>query len=300
MIDIIDPRPTEKLKEFVAPFPMKCAVDEQIRQAQMAVCVRQRLPRLRPRPIDETASISIACYGPSLADTYQALTRPIISMSGSHNFLIERGIVPDYHVDMDPRPTKLAHILTPHPQVQYLMASVCHPFTWSLLRGCRVQTFHVVSGANTYAWLQMYDPQSLLVIAGSSIGLGAIHISGMLGYRHVEIHGMDGCYRDNERHAGQHFGHHQAPIPWTANGHTWQTSKIMQNSNVELLSMLHTYPFFVVLHGRGLMQDMVIDADPPNAAVAGTAKAEAIRTARIEIVPTETEPTTAHGASQRA
>lgn len=272
---------------FNVPFPMKCAVDEHIRQAQMAVCIRQHLPKLWPVPIDERAALSIACYGPSLADTWQDLQRPIVSMSGSHDFLIAKGVVPDYHMDMDPRPHKLTHILHPHPDVQYLMASVCHPFTWSILKHSKLKTFHVVSGANTYAWLQQYDPRSLLVVAGSSMGLGAIHLGGVLGFRHFEIHGMDGCYRGTGRHAGPHYGHHQRPIPWTANGRTWQTSKIMQNSNQELLNMLRQFPFFAVLHGTGLQQDMVAEADLPNAAVAGTLKADAIRTATIQPVQPE-------------
>lgn len=281
---------------FAVPFPMRCAVDEDIRQAQMGVCLRQGLPKLWPVPIDESATLSIACYGPSLRDTWQDLERPIISVSGAHDFLIERGIVPDFHMDMDPRPHKVAHVLKPHPSVQYLMASVCHPFTWSVLRGFKVRTFHVVSGANTYAWLQVHDPRTLLVVAGSSVGLGAMHVGGVLGFRHFEVHGMDGCFRDEARHAGAHFGHEQRPIPWTANGRTWQTSKIMINSNVELLNMLREFPFFAVLHGTGLVQDMVAEADLPNAAAAGTEKADRVRSAMVELVRAE-EPVGARGAS---
>lgn len=269
------------------PFPMVAAVSEPARLLQMGICVRQRLPKLWPTPIDETKSISIACYGPSLRETWQSLTRPIISMSGAHDFLIARGIVPDYHVDMEPRPHKLVHLFKPHKDVHYLMASVCHPFVWSLLKGHQVSTFHVVSGPNTYSWLQLYDPQTLLVIAGSSMGLGAMHVGGILGYRHFEIHGMDGCFQGAGRHADKHYGHPHEKITWEANGRTWETSRIMVNSAVELINVLREYPFFAVLHGQGLQQDMVIEADLPNGAVAGTAHADLVRTARIQIVPME-------------
>lgn len=270
---------------FAVPFPMACAVDEPTRQAQMAVCLRQRLPTLWPQPMDEAATLHVACYGPSLAETYQDLGRPLLSTSGATDWLIARGIVPDYHLSTDPRPSTLPHLWQPHPDVQYLMASCSHPFTWAVLQGARVKTFHVVSGANTYAWLQVHDPQSLLVIAGSSVGLAAIQIGGVLGFRHFEIHGMDGCFtEDGRRHAGSHFGHSQQPIPWTAGGRTWPTSKIMMNSNVELFNMLREWPFFVVLHGTGLVQAMMAEADPPNGALAGTPKADLVRGARIEIL----------------
>lgn len=274
---------TTRDTRFEVPFPMAAAVAEGPRQAQMAACLRQQLPRLWPVPIGE-ASLSIACYGPSLADTWRDLTRPILSTSGAHDFLIARGVVPDFHVDVDPRPHKVAHVLTPHRDVQYLMASVCHPFTWAVLRGFNVRIFHVVSGANTYAWLQLHDPRSLLIVGGSSVGLAALHVGGVLGYRHFEVHGMDGCFRGATRHAGDHFGHTHPPISWTARGRTWQTSKIMQNSNVELLNMLRNFPFFVVLHGDGLMQDMLAEADLDNGALAGTEKAAHVRRASIEAV----------------
>lgn len=278
------PRITEA--DLAVPFPMKCAVDERTRQSQMAVCLRYCFPRLQlPSFIDDFASCSIACYGPSLADTYMRMTRPIISMSGSHDFLISRGIVPDYHVDMDPRPHKVQHIIKPHKDVRYLMASVCHPFTWSILKHAHVEVFHVVSGANTYRWLQQHDPGGVLIVAGSSMGLGAMHVGGMLGFRHFEVHGMDGSYRGKYRHAGAHYGHKQKPIPIRAGGKEWNTSKIMHNSNIELFNMLNLWPFFVVLHGDGLLQAMMRDLNPPNGACASDpVKAEMIRTARVELV----------------
>lgn len=267
------------------PYPMTAAVEESQREAQMDVALRQGLLKLVPQPIDETASLSIACYGPSLHDTWRDLQRPILSVSGAHNFLITRGVIPDFHADMDPRRHKVVHILRPHKDVQYLMASVCHPFTWAVLKGYRVKLFHVVSGNNTYYWLHRRDPQGYLVAAGSSIGLGAMHLGGILGYRHFEIHGMDGSYAtDGARHAGRHFGHTQDRIEVTADGRTWTTSRIMHNSNVELFNLLAHWPLFVVLHGDGLVQAMMREYDPPNGAVTGTMKADAIRSAVVEFV----------------
>jgi hypothetical protein len=211
------------------------------------------------------------------------MKHPIVSMSGSHNFLIERGVIPDYHIDMDPRPHKLAHIIKPHPDVQYLMATVCHPFTWAILKGYKLKTWHVISGKGTKAWLEKYDPRTVLVAGGSTIGLASIHVGGLLGYRRFEIHGMDGSFRGDIRHAGVHYGHDQAPIEWKANGKTYKTSKIMMNANVELLNMLRHFPFLAVLHGEGLQQSMIEEADLPNAAVDGTTKADLVRGAKIEI-----------------
>jgi hypothetical protein len=260
---------------------MPAALGEEVRQAQMGMAVARKLPKLWPVPIGED-SLTLACYGPSLLDTWRDIKRPIMSMSGSHNFLIERGIVPDYHVDMDPRSHKLSHILKPHKDVQYLMATVCHPFTWAVLKGYNVKTWHVVSGKNTREWLEKYDPRTVLVAGGSTIGLASIHVGGLLGYRHFEIHGMDGCWRGKRRHAGMHYGHEHKPMPHTVNGRTFWTSKIMMNANVELLNVVRNFPFFAVLHGDGLQQEMVEAENFDNAALAGTDKADRVRSATIE------------------
>ena len=268
-------------KEFAVPYPMPAALGEEVRQGQMAICLTRKLPKMWPKPIGD-GSLTLACYGPSLKDTWQDMKRPIVSMSGSHNFLIERGVVPDFHNDMDPRNHKLSHILKPHKDVQYLMASVCHPFTWAILKGYNLKTWHVISGKNTRTWIEQYDPRTMLVAGGSTIGLASLHVGGMLGYRHFEIHGMDGCWKDDARHAGKHYGHEHKPIDYVLDGKTYKTSKIMMNANMELLNMLRNFPFFAVLHGTGLQQDLIAKADLDNAAIHGTEKADLVRTATIE------------------
>ena len=52
---------------------------------------------------------SIVCYGPSLIDTWEDIKLEkeagnfIVTVSGAHDFLIERGIIPDVHIECDPR-----------------------------------------------------------------------------------------------------------------------------------------------------------------------------------------------------
>lgn len=88
------------------PYPMVPAVHVLRRHAYMACAVYRepRLARMKRVPIADNRSLTIACYGPSLQDTYKDMKHPIMSMSGATHWLYERGIVPDYHVDMDPHP----------------------------------------------------------------------------------------------------------------------------------------------------------------------------------------------------
>ena len=148
------------------PYPLTAAVSPDERCAQMAhsiaIANARGYPRLQPQPIDDRQSLSIACYGPSLLETWQTIRPPILSMSGATRFLSDRGIIPDYHVDMDPRAYKANHIDPPIPGVHYLMASVCPARTWDLLKDERVTLWHTHNGINsegfdTDGWVARYD-----------------------------------------------------------------------------------------------------------------------------------------------
>jgi hypothetical protein len=261
-----------------APYQLKPAVSTEQRHAYMKTALETGLPRIKMSPMDEQASISIVCYGPSLKDTWEEIKRPMITMSGSLKFLTDRGIIPDFHVDMDPRQQKVKHINPPVPGVHYLMASCCHPDTWKTLRYQKVTLWHLWSSKETEKWVSENDPYQLLIRSGSHIGSGALQIGGVLGYRHFEIHGMDGSIRDGERHAGPHYGHKQGGITWDAGRVTYQTSRIMSNQCAEMINSFRLYPMFGVFYGEGLQQALLDEEyDLDNVALAHTPKAEMVR-----------------------
>lgn len=266
-------------------YKLVMAMSVEKRHEQMKIAISHGFPRIKQVPIDEEKSISIACYGPSLADTWQDLKHPIISMSGSLKFLYERGVTPDYHIDMDPRAHKAKHITPPVPGVKYLMSSVCPPSTWDLLKGHDVTLWHVRNSRETEDWVRQNDPGELLVTSGSMVGLAAIQIGGILGHRHFEIHGMDCSLRDGKRHAGVHYGHKQGGITWNSGRVTYQTSKIMANACSEVITTLRTFPIFCVFHGEGLLQSLISEEyDIPNVALAGMPYAKRVREAKYQFL----------------
>ena len=254
----------------------------------MKEALKTGLPRIKTSQMDEEASISIVCYGPSLKDTWEEIKRPMITMSGSLKFMAERGIVPEYHVDMDPRlqkdpiSKKAKHIDPPIKGVHYLMASCCHPDTWKILKEEKVTLWHLWSAGETEDFVARNDPNELLVRSGSHIGAGALQIGGLLGYRHFEIFGMDGSLKEGERHAGPHYGHKQGGVTWQAGHVIYQTSRIMSNQCAEMINSFRLYPMFGVFHGSGLQQALIDEEyDLDNVALAHTPKAEMVRKAKI-------------------
>jgi hypothetical protein len=162
--------------------------------------------------------VCIVGYGPSLHQTWQylqverrAFGAKIVSTSGAHDFLISRGIIPDYHVDIDPREHKAHFTRTPHPNVKYWIASCCHPKLIDNLIDHKAQLalWHVFNSDTDYKISQPDgpDPDSLLICGGSGVGARAIHLFYANGYRTFSLYGMDSSFdAKGEQHAGEHTG----------------------------------------------------------------------------------------------
>src|SRR4026208_971828 len=95
--------------------------DEQIKRAIARVSGRIQPGERKDEPV------AIVGFGPSLNDTWEQIKgfKTVISCSGSHKFLVERGIKPTFHVEVDPREHKVALIGPPQKETKYLIASTC-------------------------------------------------------------------------------------------------------------------------------------------------------------------------------
>ena len=226
------------------------------RHEQMAKSIH--LPMLKKKGKFNDRRMTIACYGPSLADTWKQLKRPIMTVSGAHDYLVERGVIPDFHVDCDPRPHKAEMLRKPQKDTKYLMASVCHPNFWETLKGKNVKVWHLVNGDDfeTVAWVAQHHPEGMesLIGGGSSVGMRAMNVSAALGFRRFDIHGMD-CSFTNNRHAGAHTGKDQVKIMVNVGLRTFQTTQQMLQAAIEMEKFIETQDAEVVFYGDGLMQE---------------------------------------------
>ncbi len=241
-------------------FPIRGVFGSEARGKQMAEALEAAKangwPQMkRIKPGNEV--LSVVCYGPSLADTWRDIKRPMLSVSGAHDFLIERGVVPDFHMDCDPRQHKAELVGKLHPEVQYLMATVCHPSFWERLKGHKVKLWHLHNGPETDEWLAKNDPGANRIGGGTTAGARALEIGSMLGYRRFEIHGMDCSFRGEHRHAGKHGGKKQNEIEVIVNGRPFRSSVQMVEAAREIVTFISNYDAELWFHGDGLQQTMV-------------------------------------------
>lgn len=273
---------------------MPPALDESIRERHMLWAVTQGYPRIKYRPMTNQ-TMQIIGYGPSLEDTWRKIDqeKPLITTSGALRFLIGKGLTPVYgkwfHAHVDPRLDNLQSIQSPQKDVVYLMGSCAHPEMFKALDGYHVALWHGTSGRHTRQWILENDPEQVLVTAGSTVGISAIHLGGVFGFQHFEIHGMDGSFKGDARHAGPHGGFIHGQRPSTLNP-AYMTSRLMDNANVEIISMIRNFPVFCVFHGDGVMQDWVRKNKPLNAACDMTPEADSVRNMKyVEITHKEAQ-----------
>jgi hypothetical protein len=242
----------------MVPFPMKYAVPEEQRIAQMAIAIQHKqFGRLKARQIHTARRLSIVCYGPTLLDTLKDIPekQPILSVSGAHDVLLKAGIVPTWHVDCDPRKHKAKFVANPDPRVHYLMASNCHPDAWKYLADQYVDLWHMNNGELTMKWIAENDPDSVSIDVGSAVGLRALHVAGVLGFSQFDIFGMDACFIGDRFRAGPSDAPLQERCEMkTPDGRVWQTTKIMANTIIEYVRARAVFGFTATLHGDSLMK----------------------------------------------
>lgn len=260
--------------------------DEQIKHAIARVNGRVTPHEGAPH----TESIAVVGFGPSLVDTWEQVRAfgKVVSCSGSHKYLIERGIVPTWHVEVDPRAHKISLLGDPHPDVTYLVSSTCCPEYFDHLEkglGERFTTnvllWHVFD--STEEGIRTLPAGEWAVTGGCDVGLRAIALAAFLGYRDIHIFGIDGSAKGDDRHAATHPHGKQkyAEVEYPDNsGRLWLTTPAMleaaRQTRHELEQMPNVRPTF---HGDGLTQAMMADYVPSGeskGAILGVQKPELI------------------------
>ncbi len=214
----------------------------------------------------------LACFGPSLRETFPALAMAqingadVFTVSGAHQYLIERGVVPVAHMDCDPREHKAWQFGTPDSRVKYWIGSCVHPVYIERLEGQDVTLWHSYNKEASREIFEM-DPGHELVVGGGSIGLRALSVLYCRGYRRFEIHGMDSCSSASGEH---HAAFHYAKYPGVAEikcGDRWFLATAIHVAYARYFfksqKMLKGATF--AIHGSGLLAEMVKQGQLPGA-----------------------------------
>lgn len=225
------------------------------RRANVRECLKHGFPQMKRVPLHDER-MSLVCFGPSLKYTWSQVRKPFTTVSGAHDYMISGGLIPDYHVEADPRKHKTHFTKNSHPEVDYLMASCCHPDMWSNFKDRKVHIWHLIESKEMIDELEKEDPGSLKVSVGSNVGMAAIEVLGNLGYRKYDIYGMDFSF-DATRHAGFHPNEIEDEILVTLDGRDFRTTRQLFEGAREFIQLISSYDCEWRVHGDGLLQQML-------------------------------------------
>lgn len=231
--------------------------------------IKHSITRVRGRitPHDRRAEpCAIVGFGPSLKDTWEKIRefKYVFSCSGSHKFLIERDIIPTWHVEVDPRPHKIALLGEPCPDVIYLPSSTTHPEYFNHLeKHLGAEKFE----SNVLLWHvfdSTEDGQRILprgewcLTGGCDVGMRALTIAAFLGFRELHCFGFDGNARDDgKRHAAEHPNTPKEYSVTSYNGVEYKTTPAMLEAARQIWHEFDQMPMVrATFYGDGLIQEM--------------------------------------------
>lgn len=192
--------------------------------------------------------------GPSLKSTFVDLlqehkTGVLFATNGTHDWLIERGIIPEYMVMLDSREGSADFVKNPHPSVRYLIAAQCHDKVFQNLEG-----YNVTVWAN---WMEELKTSHLIVCGGATVGMKLMYLTYLMGFRKLSMHGYDSSYLENDNHAyRQTLNDGEAVIDITAAGRKFKAARWMAKQAIEFQEQsqfLVKDGCEILVHGDGLL-----------------------------------------------
>lgn len=234
-----------------------------LRDEQIKLAIQRVKARIQPHYDLRADPCAIVCYGPSLNDTWEKVRdfKYIFSCSGSHKFLLERGIVPTWHVEVDPRAHKVELMGPPHKDVEYLIASTCHPDVFDHLDGYNVVLWHVFDNAADGIRTLPFGEWALT--GGCGVGLRAMTIARFFGFTNMHIFGMDGNSGASGKHAAAHPSQAKSNHFTEYKGVKYETTPAFLEAARMTFHELDQMPDVkATFYGEGLVQEMAKDYVP--------------------------------------
>jgi uncharacterized Rossmann fold enzyme len=176
----------------------------------------------------------------------------IMAMNGTSDFLADRGIHVDMHVAIDARESNVQFVQK-HSAKQYYFASQCSPLMFDTIKDATL--FHIA----LRDW-DKYLPENVEAMAiggGHSVGMYAMSLAYVLGFRKMHLYGYDSSYEDKQHHAyPQPKNDSDEIIEAHVNGRTFKTTAwmvVQVNEFKNLASQLSGMGCEVITHGEGLL-----------------------------------------------
>jgi hypothetical protein len=156
-----------------------------------------------------TKPVVVVGGGPSLSGSLSAIRKryragaEIWALNGTHDWLIERSIIPTRHFLIDARPGNIEFVRKPHAHVQYWVAAQCHESVWGALAGYdTVAWLAYTEGIEQMLTSEGADRAFMVVMGGGTVLLKTMFIASISKAKTLHLYGVDSCLsKGGDHHA---------------------------------------------------------------------------------------------------
>ena len=206
-----------------------------------------------------SGAVAIVGSGPSLKANWQelrAFNGEIIACNAACQFLLEKGITPQYMFCFDADPLIL-EFFTAHKSITYLLASRCPPGAFELVKDCKLVIWHAAGDERIREILETRQINEPMVTGGSAAVTRAMMLAMPMGYTQVHVYGGDSSFAaEGDTHIRKSTTVEKR-IAVKCNGRVFEVAPwmTMQITDLEKLAPLIRWTKIKMhFHGDGLLQ----------------------------------------------
>jgi FkbM family methyltransferase len=239
-------------------------ISTELRDQQILINLKKVKGRVEPVETLTDEPIALVSFGPSLKDTWEKIKdfKYIMTCSGAYKFLVDKGIIPTHHLELEPRPHKVKMLGQPHHETEFLIASTIHPNYIDALEGYNVKLWHIF--ATDEEAVRVLPKGEWSLSGGSSVGLRTMTMARFLGFTNLHIFGMDGNVKSmEETHSTKHPNAPDKLAEVEYEGKIYLTTPSMLHVAKETFHELDQMADVkATFYGEGLVQDMAKNYKP--------------------------------------
>jgi uncharacterized Rossmann fold enzyme len=238
-----------------------CNTDAARLEKNVRSAMDRQIPWLQMKEA-HSGHVAIVAGGPSMADNFaeiawrKSVGQQVWAVNATAAYLRERGIIPDGHVIVDARPENATFLDGAASDTMHYLASQCDPAVFQAAE--RVTLWH----ANSPGMIEMLTGlrETPLIGGGSTVGLQALVIAHVLGYRKIHLYGFDSSYREDEHHAyAQSLNADERTVNALIGDRTFKAAPWMVQQAEEFMQTaaeLERDGTIITVHGDGLLPYM--------------------------------------------
>lgn len=220
------------------------------------------IPWLMPEHCNFNDACAIIAGGPSIKNHIQEIRNLDImklSVNGTHDFLVENGISPDFFVMLDARPCNNFAVI-PQKNCIYFIASQCHPHVFERFKNHKVILWHTEHEWTPKKYIDKKNPSHFgYISAKGSVGLTAIGLAYTLGFREFHLYGFDSSFDEKQHAYAQPQNEGDKIITHNINGKEFKSTPTLSAqiwNFMETEKLLRAEGCTIVMRSEGLIKEI--------------------------------------------